>query len=158
MVTSVSNTERRAVLELDGVQWATQKNVVEVALGRRPGVVAAEGNLVAQAVTVRYVPAPTTVRGASPAATTRWRCRSPRGSSHRRSDRHHRGRAGCRLLRPEIAAIMAGSSFQVAMNALTLKRLRPTRPGGASVGGGEPANSCSCRNAHRRPGLTCLRR
>ncbi|BDX31558.1 copper-translocating P-type ATPase [Mycobacterium antarcticum] len=49
------------VLELDGVQWATQKNVVETVLGRRPGVVGAEANPVAQTVTVRYDPARTTV-------------------------------------------------------------------------------------------------
>ncbi|TPG34654.1 heavy metal translocating P-type ATPase [Mycolicibacterium hodleri] len=52
---------RSVVLELDGVQWATQKNVVEAALGRRPGVVGAEANPVAQTVTVRYDPAATTV-------------------------------------------------------------------------------------------------
>ncbi|MCV7355375.1 copper-translocating P-type ATPase [Mycolicibacterium fluoranthenivorans] len=49
------------MLELDGVQWATQKNVVETVLGRRPGVVGAEANPVAQTVTVRYDPARTTV-------------------------------------------------------------------------------------------------
>jgi Cu2+-exporting ATPase len=49
------------VLELDGVQWATQKNVVETVLGRRPGVVGAEANPVAQTVTVHYEPACTTV-------------------------------------------------------------------------------------------------
>ncbi len=52
---------RTVVLELDGVQWATQKNVVETVLGRRPGVVGAEANPVAQTVTVRYDPARTTV-------------------------------------------------------------------------------------------------
>ncbi|MEU0498595.1 heavy metal translocating P-type ATPase [Mycobacterium sp. NPDC006124] len=52
---------RTVVLELDGVQWATQKIVVETVLGRRPGVVGAEANPVAQTVTVRYDPASTTV-------------------------------------------------------------------------------------------------
>lgn len=52
---------RTVVLELDGVQWATQKNVVETVLGRRPGVVGAEANPVAQTVTVHYEPACTTV-------------------------------------------------------------------------------------------------
>lgn len=61
MVTSVAGAERTVVLELDGVQWATQKNVVETVLGRRPGVVGAEANPVAQTVTVRFDPARTTV-------------------------------------------------------------------------------------------------
>lgn len=52
---------RTVVLELDGVQWASQKNVVETVLGRRPGVVGAEANPVAQTVTVRYDPDRTTV-------------------------------------------------------------------------------------------------
>jgi Cu2+-exporting ATPase len=52
---------RTVVLELDGVQWATQKNVVESVLGRRPGVVGAEANPVTQTVTVRYDPARATV-------------------------------------------------------------------------------------------------
>lgn len=49
------------MLELDGVQWASQKNVVETVLGRRPEVVGAEANPVSQTVTVRYDPAHTTV-------------------------------------------------------------------------------------------------
>jgi Cu2+-exporting ATPase len=52
---------RTVVLELDGVQWASQKNVVETVLGRRPGVVGADANPVAQTVTVHYDPALTTV-------------------------------------------------------------------------------------------------
>ncbi|HPE12806.1 MAG TPA: heavy-metal-associated domain-containing protein, partial [Actinomycetota bacterium] len=35
---------RTEVLELDGLRYASQKNVVESALGRRPGVVEVEAN------------------------------------------------------------------------------------------------------------------
>ena len=37
-----------AVLEMGGVQWATQKAVVEAVLGRRPGVAAVHANAVFQ--------------------------------------------------------------------------------------------------------------
>ncbi|WP_295697407.1 heavy metal translocating P-type ATPase, partial [Lapillicoccus sp.] len=47
-------------MELDGLQWATQKNAVEAVLGRRPGVLAVEANPVAQTATVTYDPAITT--------------------------------------------------------------------------------------------------
>lgn len=52
---------RSVVLELDGLQWATQRNVVEARLGRRPGVVAVDANPVAQTATVTYDPIVTTV-------------------------------------------------------------------------------------------------
>src|SRR5216684_1891679 len=50
-----------AVLEVRGVQWASEKSRVEAILGRRPGVVAVEANPVAQTATVRFDPAATTV-------------------------------------------------------------------------------------------------
>ena len=52
---------RSAVMELDGMQWATQKNAVEAGLGRRPGVRSVEANPVAQTVTVVYDPSTTSV-------------------------------------------------------------------------------------------------
>ncbi|MDX6256850.1 MAG: P-type Cu2+ transporter [Frankiales bacterium] len=53
--------DRSVVLELDGVQWASQAQVVSAVLGRRPGVVAVEPNPVAQTATVTFDPARTTV-------------------------------------------------------------------------------------------------
>ncbi|AEA24434.1 heavy metal translocating P-type ATPase [Pseudonocardia dioxanivorans CB1190] len=50
-----------AVLNVRGVQWASEKAVVETVLGRRPGVHAVEANPVAQTATVRYDPTRTTV-------------------------------------------------------------------------------------------------
>ena len=50
-----------AVLEVSGVQWATEKAVVEAVLGRRPGVVSVDANPVAQTATVTYDPARTSV-------------------------------------------------------------------------------------------------
>ncbi|WP_106096802.1 heavy metal translocating P-type ATPase [Pseudonocardia dioxanivorans] len=50
-----------AVLNVRGVQWASEKVVVETVLGRRPGVHAVEANPVAQTATVRYDPTRTTV-------------------------------------------------------------------------------------------------
>ncbi|HSL25676.1 MAG TPA: heavy metal-associated domain-containing protein, partial [Acidimicrobiia bacterium] len=40
------------VLEVQGLNWATQKATVEAVLGRRQGVVAVEANPVAQTATV----------------------------------------------------------------------------------------------------------
>ena len=50
-----------AVIELVGVQWATQKNQVEAILGRRPGVVSVNANPVAQTASVRFDPSVTTL-------------------------------------------------------------------------------------------------
>ncbi|RTL61628.1 MAG: heavy metal translocating P-type ATPase [Pseudonocardiaceae bacterium] len=50
-----------AVLNVHGVQWASEKAVVETVLGRRPGVHAVDANPVAQTATVRYDPTHTTV-------------------------------------------------------------------------------------------------
>lgn len=61
MATQVAGSQRSVVLEVDGLHWATEKNVVEAVLGRRPGVVGVEANPVAQTATVIYDPARTTV-------------------------------------------------------------------------------------------------
>ena len=55
------STATSAVLEMGGVQWATQKAVVEVVLGRRPGVRAVRANAVSQTATVTYDPQVTSV-------------------------------------------------------------------------------------------------
>ncbi|PZS11788.1 MAG: ATPase P [Pseudonocardiales bacterium] len=51
--------DRTVVLEVEGLQWATQKNAVEAVLGRRPGVVAVVVNPVGQSATVTFDPART---------------------------------------------------------------------------------------------------
>ena len=48
--------QRRVVLEVRGLNWASEKAVVEAVLGRRPGVLAVEANPVAQTATVTYDP------------------------------------------------------------------------------------------------------
>ena len=45
-----------AVLEVAGVQWASSASVVEVVLGRRPGVIEVRANPVAQTATVTFDP------------------------------------------------------------------------------------------------------
>ncbi|MBA2366117.1 MAG: hypothetical protein H0V77_06675, partial [Actinobacteria bacterium] len=46
-------TEKRTiVLDTRGLNWATEKNLVEAVLGRRPGVVEVEANPVAQSANV----------------------------------------------------------------------------------------------------------
>ncbi len=54
-------SERTDVLEVRGVQWASEKSRVEAVLGRRPGVTGVEANPVAQTATVTYDPARTSV-------------------------------------------------------------------------------------------------
>ena len=49
------------VVGTEGLQWATEKAVVERALGSRPGVLSVEANPVAQTATVRFDPALTSV-------------------------------------------------------------------------------------------------
>ena len=49
-----------AILEMQGVHWATQSKTVESVLGRRKGVVAVQANPVAQTATVRFDPTLTT--------------------------------------------------------------------------------------------------
>jgi len=61
MSTQLAGHEQRAVLELDGLQWASEKLAVETVLGRQPGVLAVAANPVAQTATVTYDPARTTV-------------------------------------------------------------------------------------------------
>ena len=56
-----------AILEVQGVQWATQAMTVESILGRRKGVVAVHANPVAQTATVRFDPTLT-----SPADLQQW--------------------------------------------------------------------------------------
>src|SRR3954454_25018857 len=51
-----------AVLEVAGVQWASQKATVEAVLGRRPGVLAVEANPVGQTAVVTYDTAATSIR------------------------------------------------------------------------------------------------
>ncbi|MGE3255548.1 heavy metal translocating P-type ATPase, partial [Pseudonocardia sp.] len=60
MTTGTENVES-AVLEVRGVQWASEKAVVESVLGRRPGVRSVEANPVAQTATVVYDPEATSV-------------------------------------------------------------------------------------------------
>ena len=62
MSTQLAGRERRVVLELDGLHWASEKFAVEAALGRQPGVLGVDANPVAQTATVTYDPARTTVR------------------------------------------------------------------------------------------------
>ena len=62
MSTQLAGDERRVVLELDGLQWASETRAVEAVLGRQPGVLAVTANPVAQTATVTYDPARTTVR------------------------------------------------------------------------------------------------
>jgi P-type Cu2+ transporter len=50
-----------AVIEVGGMQWATEKNVVESVLRRRPGVVGVDANPVAQTATITFDPALTTI-------------------------------------------------------------------------------------------------
>jgi len=50
-----------ALIEVGGMQWASEKKVVEAVLGRRPGVVAVDASPVAQTAMVTYDPARTSV-------------------------------------------------------------------------------------------------
>src|SRR5215213_4959865 len=57
----MASQQTTAVLEVAGVQWASEKATVERVLGRRPGVLGVEANLVGQTATVTYDPARTSV-------------------------------------------------------------------------------------------------
>lgn len=46
-----TNSARSVGLEVDGLNWATEKNVVEATLSRRPGVSKVEANPVGQTAT-----------------------------------------------------------------------------------------------------------
>ncbi|MFF5209559.1 heavy metal translocating P-type ATPase [Streptosporangium sp. NPDC000396] len=50
-----------AILDVSGLQWASEQNVVEARLGRRPGVLEVEVNPVAQTATVVFDPARTSL-------------------------------------------------------------------------------------------------
>ncbi|MEO8698196.1 MAG: heavy metal translocating P-type ATPase, partial [Acidimicrobiales bacterium] len=50
-----------AVIEVSGVQWATQKQTIESVLGARPGVASVAANPVAQTATVRFDPSVTSI-------------------------------------------------------------------------------------------------
>src|SRR5919197_110292 len=67
MSTATAPAHETAVLHVGGLHYATEKAVVEHALGGRPGVVAVEANPVAQTATVTYDPAQTSVQ-----ALARW--------------------------------------------------------------------------------------
>ncbi|MGY1743726.1 MULTISPECIES: heavy metal translocating P-type ATPase [unclassified Blastococcus] len=54
-------TEQTVVMELAGMQWASEKAVAEAVLGRRPGVLRVTANPVGQTATVTYDPARTSV-------------------------------------------------------------------------------------------------
>jgi Cu2+-exporting ATPase len=56
-----SDGSRTATLHVGGLHYASEKGVVEQALGRRPGVLAVEANPVAQTATVTFDPAATSV-------------------------------------------------------------------------------------------------
>jgi P-type Cu2+ transporter len=51
------------VLQTEGLQWASEKVVVEAVLGRRPGVERVEANPVAQTATVVFDPARISLAG-----------------------------------------------------------------------------------------------
>src|SRR5215213_5319050 len=57
----MSAQHRTVVLEVAGVQWASEKAVAESVLGRRPGVLTVEANPVGQTATVTYDPRQTSV-------------------------------------------------------------------------------------------------
>ena len=57
----VNRGSATAVLDVSGVQWATEKAVVETVLRRQPGVQTVEANAVAQTATVTYEPEQTSV-------------------------------------------------------------------------------------------------
>jgi Cu2+-exporting ATPase len=56
-----SHGSRRTTLHVGGLQYASEKRVVEQVLGRRPGVLEVEANPVAQTATVEYDPARTSL-------------------------------------------------------------------------------------------------
>ncbi|MFI7119425.1 heavy metal translocating P-type ATPase [Amycolatopsis sp. NPDC049868] len=57
----MSDHTRTAVLDVSGLHWASEQNVVDAKLGRQPGVHHVEVNPVAQTATVRFDPAVTSV-------------------------------------------------------------------------------------------------
>jgi P-type Cu2+ transporter len=61
MSTATGPAHETTVLHVGGLHYASEKTVVEHALGRRPGVLAVEANPVAQTATVTFDPAQTSV-------------------------------------------------------------------------------------------------
>jgi Cu2+-exporting ATPase len=57
----MTGKQSTAVLEVSGVQWASEKNVAEAVLSRRPGVLEVDANPVAQTATITYDPEQTSV-------------------------------------------------------------------------------------------------
>ena len=58
---SLAPSSARTTLHVGGLHYASEKNVVEQVLGRRPGVLEVEANPVAQTATVEYDPTRTSV-------------------------------------------------------------------------------------------------
>lgn len=56
-----ANGTRTEVLDVRGLRFASEKNVVEAALGRRPGVLEVDANPTAQTATVTFDPVEATV-------------------------------------------------------------------------------------------------
>ncbi len=61
MTTTDTHAPETVFLHVGGLHYASEENVVEEVLGRRPGVVSVEANAVAQTATVVYDPAATSV-------------------------------------------------------------------------------------------------
>ncbi|MEU6719558.1 heavy metal translocating P-type ATPase [Nonomuraea sp. NPDC046802] len=61
MATENTKDRSTAILDVSGLQWATEQNVVRAVLGRRPGVIEVEVNPVGQAATVLFDPRVTSV-------------------------------------------------------------------------------------------------
>ncbi len=59
---SMSDHETTAVMEVQGVHWASSKAVAEAALSRRPGVLRVEANPVSQTANVTYDPGLTSIK------------------------------------------------------------------------------------------------
>ena len=67
MSTASAPTHETTVLHVGGLHYASEKMVVEHALGGRPGVLAVDANPVAQTATVTFDPTDTSI-----ADLTRW--------------------------------------------------------------------------------------
>ena len=61
MSTSPERNRSTAVLDVSGLGFATEKNVVEARLGRQPGVVGIDANAVTQTATVVFDPDQVTI-------------------------------------------------------------------------------------------------
>ena len=66
MSTATAPAHETTVLHVGGLHYASEKTVVERALGRRPGVLAVEANPVAQTATVTFDPMRTSVADLTP--------------------------------------------------------------------------------------------